>query len=387
MWTCATPMIVETKPMIDPTERSMWRMTMTSTMPVAMTAIDDVWTLKFHKLRGDRNRPSPFCAQVMMLKPIQISASALIMPSMRVSTSVALSNRRMADSFGAALVALGAAEVMLAPDLVALRCRRIRRGRRYNRKPRRFTNGAAFFVSLNASAVNSAAELHCARLHAGADFRLGDPALVDDHVEVLPGDREWRQQDSIDLNALGAASERLHVGNGCHLLAIRERHGGVARDLAEVARVLPDRDGLRAKRDAVDRGVVAILARDRHGTGHPWRGERSDAPPGHTVVLSHHRIDLVVILGEDLLHVLLRVVRLPAIGVGLADVLDLAGLHRRLEHFLDAREQEVGVRIALVAFDEGIGAGGLGGQDRFRHHAPDADIVERDVEHGRDFDQ
>ena len=52
-------MIVETKPMIDPTERSMWRMTMTSTMPVAMTAIDDVWTLKFHKLRGVRNRPSP----------------------------------------------------------------------------------------------------------------------------------------------------------------------------------------------------------------------------------------------------------------------------------------------------------------------------------------
>jgi hypothetical protein len=47
---------------------------------------------------------------------------------MRVSTSVALSNRRMADSFGAALVALGAAEVMLPPDLVALRCRRIRRG-------------------------------------------------------------------------------------------------------------------------------------------------------------------------------------------------------------------------------------------------------------------
>ncbi len=53
-------MTVETKPMIDPTERSMWRMTMTSTMPVAMMAIEDVWTVKFHKLRGVRNRPSPF---------------------------------------------------------------------------------------------------------------------------------------------------------------------------------------------------------------------------------------------------------------------------------------------------------------------------------------
>src|ERR1700722_13680846 len=196
----------------------------------------------------------------MMLKPIHISASAPIMPSMRVSTSVALSNRRMADSFGAALVALGAAEVMLPPDLVALRCRRIWRGRRYNRKPRRFTNGAAFYVSLNAGAVNSAAELHRARLHAGADFRLGDPALVDDHVEILPGDREWRKQDAVDLDAFGAAGERLHVRNGRPVLAVLPRHRRPAGDLAEVARVLPDGNGLGAERHSIDRRVVAVLA-------------------------------------------------------------------------------------------------------------------------------
>jgi hypothetical protein len=51
-----------------------------------------------------------------MLKPIQISANATIMPIMRVSTSVALRNRRIAGSFGAPLVALDAAEVMLPPD-------------------------------------------------------------------------------------------------------------------------------------------------------------------------------------------------------------------------------------------------------------------------------
>ncbi len=45
--------------MIEPTERSMWRITMTSTMPVPMIAIEDVWTLRFHKFRGVRNRPSP----------------------------------------------------------------------------------------------------------------------------------------------------------------------------------------------------------------------------------------------------------------------------------------------------------------------------------------
>ena len=57
------------------------------------------------------------------------------------------------------------------------------------------------------------------------------------------------------------------------------------------------------------------------------------------------------------------------------------------EHFLDAREQEVRIRIALVAFDEGVVAGGLGGFDRLGHHAADADVVEGDVKHVRALDQ
>src|SRR5580704_19534075 len=64
----------------------------------------------------------------MMLKPIQISASAPIIPIMRVSTSVALSNRRIPDSVGATLVALGDAEVMIPPDPLALRRRRHQAG-------------------------------------------------------------------------------------------------------------------------------------------------------------------------------------------------------------------------------------------------------------------
>ena len=55
-----------------------------------------------------------------MLNPTQISANAPIMPIMRVSTSVALSSRRMAGSFGAALVAVGAAEVMLLLPIFTL---------------------------------------------------------------------------------------------------------------------------------------------------------------------------------------------------------------------------------------------------------------------------
>ena len=50
-------MIMPMKPSIEPTERSMLRVTMTSTMPAAMMATGDDCTDKFHKLRGVRNRP------------------------------------------------------------------------------------------------------------------------------------------------------------------------------------------------------------------------------------------------------------------------------------------------------------------------------------------
>src|ERR1700728_592575 len=50
------------------------------------------------------------------------------MPIMRRSTSVALSNRRIPDSVAAALVALGAAEVMIPPDPLASRRRRHQAG-------------------------------------------------------------------------------------------------------------------------------------------------------------------------------------------------------------------------------------------------------------------
>ncbi|MNJ76342.1 hypothetical protein D3C77_736050 [compost metagenome] len=52
-----TPMIMPEKPRIDPTDRSMLRVTMTSTIPVAMTATDAVCTERFQRFRGVRNRP------------------------------------------------------------------------------------------------------------------------------------------------------------------------------------------------------------------------------------------------------------------------------------------------------------------------------------------
>src|SRR6266571_5980514 len=61
----------------------MLRDTMISTMPVAMIAMDALWTDRFHKLRGVRNRPPD-----RMWKPSQMIANAAIMPSRRESSSI-----------------------------------------------------------------------------------------------------------------------------------------------------------------------------------------------------------------------------------------------------------------------------------------------------------
>ncbi len=81
---CVTAMIMPTKPRNEPTERSMLRETIMSTMPLARMAMVAVWTDRFQRLRGDRNRPLE-----AKLKPIQMTARAINMPIRRTSTSVA----------------------------------------------------------------------------------------------------------------------------------------------------------------------------------------------------------------------------------------------------------------------------------------------------------
>ena len=51
-------MIMPTKPRIEPTERSILRVTMTSTMPVAITETDAAWTVRFHRLRARQEKPA-----------------------------------------------------------------------------------------------------------------------------------------------------------------------------------------------------------------------------------------------------------------------------------------------------------------------------------------
>ena len=61
----------------------MLRDTMISTMPVAMMAMEVLWTDRFHRLRDVRKSPPD-----KTLKPTQITASATTMPTRRVSISV-----------------------------------------------------------------------------------------------------------------------------------------------------------------------------------------------------------------------------------------------------------------------------------------------------------
>ncbi len=60
----------------------MFRDTMIMTMPVAMIAIEALWTDRFQRLRAVRKVPCP-----AMLNPTQMMTSAPIMPISRVSTS------------------------------------------------------------------------------------------------------------------------------------------------------------------------------------------------------------------------------------------------------------------------------------------------------------
>ena len=92
-------------------------------------------------------------------------------------------------------------------------------------------------------------------------------------------------------------------------------------------------------------------------------------------------------LGEELLHLGLRLGGVPVVGVGLADDLDVAGVDGLADDVLVAPAQEVGVGVGLVALDDDVVALGHLGEDRLRLHAADLDVVERQVQHRRILDE
>ena len=92
----------------------------------------------------------------------------------------------------------------------------------------------------------------------------------------------------------------------------------------------------------------------------PWASRAATAPPAVPSLEATTRVNLVVVGGQELLHVALRVLRQPAVRVGFADILDLAGVDGGLQHFHLAGEQEVGVRVGRRALDEDVVAFRLG---------------------------
>ena len=88
----------------------MLRDTMMSTMPVAMTAVEALWTERFHKFREVRKEPPE-----TRLKNSQMTARAAIMPNSRVSTSVDAS-MDPADRRDGSRVTLGLADASVDID-------------------------------------------------------------------------------------------------------------------------------------------------------------------------------------------------------------------------------------------------------------------------------
>src|SRR5262245_58604511 len=81
----------------------MLRDTMIRTIPVAMIAIEVLWTDRFHRLRAVRKSPPD-----RMLKAIQMAIRAITMPSSRLSSSDSASTERhVCDAGGAAAAGLG----------------------------------------------------------------------------------------------------------------------------------------------------------------------------------------------------------------------------------------------------------------------------------------
>ena len=79
-----------------PTDRSMLRVTMIRTIPVAMIATTDVWTDRFHRFRGVRN----VWLGVMIWKRIQMIARATSIPTSRASISADRSTDLMRTGLG-----------------------------------------------------------------------------------------------------------------------------------------------------------------------------------------------------------------------------------------------------------------------------------------------
>src|SRR5260370_21617749 len=192
---------------IEPTERSIWRMTMMRTMPVLITAMAEVCTSKIQRLRDVRNTPSPVRHWPKIWKPIQMRTSAPIMPRRRVSVSVARKKRCTGLSCAIMCPDLASATLAMRPSPLCLSSLADQTPGEDIREPRGPCGAARSIMQIGAGFATggalegSAAALDRAGLDAGASLVLADPAGVDHVAEIVLGDRVWGQQDGVHLHA------------------------------------------------------------------------------------------------------------------------------------------------------------------------------------------
>src|SRR6185436_609037 len=168
------------------------------------------------------------------------------------------------------------------------------------RRPAPERTGAGRLITRSASGSTAGADL------AGRDtltqVGLRHPSGVENVLQVRGGDRVRRQKDRADAVPARGLEDR-GVLDLAHIGVAAELRRSLARGLAEETRVLPNVDRLRPERDAVEGGLVAVLAGHRHLAGEALRGEGGNHAAGHAVVLREDRVDAVLVRGEDLLHV------------------------------------------------------------------------------------
>src|SRR5579859_1314171 len=363
IWACSTAMIMPVKPSTEPTDRSICRVTMTSTMPVVMMPTTLVCTARFHRLRAVRKIPP-----VRRSKPTQTAATAAIIASRRRSTSSALFR-----SLAPPLWAAGD----WAKDIMSL----------ILEDPSDRPASPGRHAADRPAGKGLLAGGRCLGwVDALADRVLGDPTGLYHHVEILLGDADGRQEDRVHGGLLRSLVPFPDVRQLVRRRALGQRHGGLGCRRAEQPRVLPDADRLQASRDPVQGGLVAILARDRDA-GQTLGLQCCDRAAGGAVVGGNHRIDLVVGLGQDLLHFALGVLGQPAGGIFLADHLDGARVDRWLQHVEIAGMEKVGIGIGRRTLDEDVIAFRRRLLDRARLNAANLAVVEGQVEDAGALDQ
>src|SRR5258705_88224 len=131
-----------------------------------------------------------------------------------------------------------------------------------------------------------------------------------------------------------------------------------SRETASAGRVTWISDGLRATGDGTRRDVLAELC-----LGQPLRVEDD--------------LEVVLVGRQDLLHLGLRVLRLPAVGVDLGAGRDLDRTRgdERGDDLFHALAKEERVGLAELTLDDRVVAGRLGRRDCAGDHPSDFDVV------------